>query len=569
VELEQMFIQAGKSDLSIKGVLTDPFALLTETGTLGGNLALTSGTLDANEWLFPEETTSNPTPTNELPAARPFDRFAIDFDARADKLIYDVYTLEKASAKGSVNPDHLILDQSSFTLEGSQMALTGSLDNLYGYSFDNQDLTGELEFKGGKLDLLQLSSIGVDPTATAATTTEAEYIALPERMSLRIATSVDEMLYDNISLKNVRGVIALNDQTAVIENGVAEALGGKMGVDGSYSYQGPETPPTFELKYDIAGASFKEAFDKLNTVQQLAPVAKFISGNFNTNLVMSSTLGKDMLPRLEDLDAEGVINTLNATLASFKPLNNAGEKLGIKEFQSIDLKNTKNWFTIENGTVTVKPFDLDWQGINATIGGSHSLTSAMDYDIQAIIPRSKLGNNVAGAAVNKGLDFLSGQASRLGLDLAAGDNIRLNINLTGSIDDPAVDIKLLGTEGEGSAKDAAKAALQNLAQQAKDSIERAAQARLDAAKAEAEAKARAVAEEAKAKAEARAREEAERLKAKAKAEADALAQKAADEAKKRAAEEAKRIADEEARKAAEEAKKKAKNALKGILKKDD
>jgi len=568
VDIQNMDIQAGKSDLKINGRLTDPFALATETGTLGGNLTINSMTLDANEWL--EEPATASTGGEAIPAARPFDRFDIGYEAKVKNLVYDVYTLENASSTGSVNADHLTLERTDFSLEGSAMSLSGKLDNLFGYTYEGGDLTGNLNFNGGKLDLLKLAEIGVDPNATSNTNSEeAEYIALPERMALRIAASIEEVLYDNITLTDVKGVIALASQKAEIENGVANGLGGKMAIDGSYEYNGVETAPVFDIKYDIKDASFKQAFEKLNTVQQLAPVAKFLTGNFNTNMVMSSSLGRDMMPSLNDLSADGFINTLNAALSSFGPLKLAGEKLGIKELDDIQFRNTKNWFTIENGLVNVKPFDVDWQGIDATIGGSHGLDQSMDYDIIALVPRDRLGKNVVGAAANTGIDFLSSQASKLGLNLDVGEFVRVKINLTGSMNDPKVGVTLLGTEGEGTAKDAAGAMAKELAKQTRDSIERLAQARLDAAKAEAEAKARAVANEAKAKAEAAAKAEADRLKAKAKAEADRVAGQAAGAAKKRAAEEAKKLLDDEARRKAEEAAKKAKDKLKGLFKKPD
>ena len=575
VDIQRMEIQAGRSDVVLTGQLTDPFALATETGTLGGKVSITSSMLDANEWLEePASATTSPasgTTTETLPAARPFDRFNVGFDANVNKLIYDVYTIDNASTSGSVNADHLVLEPTKFDLEGSKMTLSGKLDNLFGYTYENGDLTGNLNFTGGKLDLLKLSEIGVDPNAETSTTSaaEGEYVALPERMALRIATSVSEILYDDISLTNVKGVIALANQKATIENGVANGLGGKMGIDGSYAYKGPEVAPEFLMKYDIEDASFRQAFEKLNTVKSLAPVAKFLNGNFNTNMVMSSTLGKDMLPKLSDLSADGFINTINATLSSFGPLKIAGEKLGIKELDDVQIKNSKNYFTVENGFVNVKPFDVTWSGIDAIIEGSHGLDQSMDYDIVALIPRTKLGNNVAGAAANKGIDFLSGQASKLGLNLDVGEFVRVKINLTGSINDPKVGVTLLGTEGQGTAKDAAGAIAKDLAKQAKDSIQRLAQARLDAAKAEATAKAHAVAEEAKAKAQAAAKAEADRLKAQAKAKTDALAAKAGKEAKKAAEEQAKKLLDEETRRKAEEAAQKAKDKLKGLFKKPD
>ena len=568
VRLDKLDIQAGKTDMKVNGVLTDPFALATETGTLGGKISLVSKYLDANEWLEePVSSTSTPSTTAEVsPDVRPFDRFELDYEASVGKLAYDVYVLEDAKSSGKISPDALTLNDLDFKTAGSDISMKGKLDNLYGFAFDNEQLTGNLQLRSSALDLLAFSNVGVDPTSTqTASTTEATYLELPDNMSIRIATSVGKLIYDDIAVTDVNGVIAMANQSAVIENGTGKVLGGTVKIDGGYQYKGLTEAPTFDLKYDIQGASFRQAFEQLNTVQQLAPVAKFIDGSFNTNLMMSATLGKDMMPNLTSLNADGFIATLNATLANFPPLQKAADKLGLKQLEGVDLKNSKNWFSIENGTVTVQPFEVKWSGIDATIGGSHGLDQSMNYEIIALVPRALLAKNVAGAAANTGIDFLNGQASKLGLNLNVGEFVRVKIGMTGSIDDPKIDIKLLGTEGEGSLANGAKAALADAAKQARDSIERLAQAKFNEAKAEAESKARAVADSVRIAAETRARAAAEEAKAKAQQEANRLAQKAAEEAKAKAGEEAKRLAEEAAKKAGADAEQKAKDALKGIL----
>ena len=572
VALDAVAVQAGSSSFTLSGKLVDPLALLTDTGVLGGSLQATGSLFDANEWLAeqPVAAQSDPRSNEPLPTspARPFDRFDLAYTVDLDEVRYDVYTLKEVNAKGAVSSERLRFDAGRATLDGAELNLTGELDNLYGYTFDSEELTGLLDLRADQLDLLKLSELGTDPS-TAATSAAAPsgYVELPERMTIRISTSVKELLYDDLVLDNVNGVIAIANQGAVIENGVANFLSGQLAIDGGYQYLGATTPPTFDLKYDLKDASFKQAFEKLNTVKQLAPVAQYLSGSFNTNLVMSSTLGEDMLPDLRQLNADGFLATLDATLNNFAPLRKAADLLNIKELKSLDLRNTKNWFTIQDGTVELRPFDVKWAGIDATIGGTHGLDQAMDYEIIALIPREKLGGNVVGDAVNSGLDLLKGQASKLGLDLSAGEFVRVRIGLAGSIDDPKVTVKLLGTEGEGGVKGAAQAAIKDLAQQARDSIERVAQARLDAARAEAEARARTVADSVRNAAEARARAAAQQAQDRAKAEANRLAEQAAQKAKDEAAAEAKRIAEEAAKKAGDDAAEKAKDALKGLFKK--
>lgn len=567
--LEPTRVRAGSSDVTVEGTLTDVFALATETGTLGGNFAARAGRLDANEWLAPAEAPA-PVTDAEIPAdagvaTRPFDRFDVAFDLSADELLYDVYALTDVVARGDVTADDLTLATARADIAGSDLALEGALSNLFGFAFDGGELTGAMRLRSDRLDLLALSEAGVDsgaqPAQATAPAAEAGYLALPADMSIRVAAAVGELVYDGIVVDDVTGVVAIANQSAVVENGRGKVIGGTMRIDGGYQYRGEETPPTFDLKYDIANASFAEAFAQLNTVQRLAPIAQYITGTFNTNLVMSAPLGRDMLPVIRDLDADGFVNTLDATIQKFGPLATAADKLGLEAFETIELKNTKNWFTVEDGTVAVRPFEVSWRGIDATIGGTHGLDQAMDYEIVALVPRDLLGDNAVGAAANKGLDFLGSQAARLGIDLAVGEFVRVGVNLTGSIDDPNVGIKLLGTEGAGGRGAGAGAVARDLARQARDSLEREAQARLDAAKAEAEQRARAVADSVRAAAETRARAAAEEAKERAEAEAKRAAERAA----ARAGEEAKAAAEKAADQLGEDAKDKAKDAVRGLF----
>ncbi len=554
---------AGRSDFKADGALSDVFALLTDQGTLGGQFTLSAGLLDANEWLVEAPVVPG---TAQLPAARPFDRFDIGFDASIGRLLYDVYELTEAKAVGRVTPDQLTLNSTSFNTAGSDLALSGQLRNLFGYTYDQEELTGSLTIRSTKLDLLALSNVGLDPqaaAAAAASTTPAEYVPLPERMSITMDARVGQLIYDDITLRNVVGTIAMANQTAALSKGTGEILGGSVLIDGGYTYRGPSIEPTFDLKYGLRNIGFKEAFEQFNTVERLAPVAAYLDGKFNTDMVMSSSLGRDMMPNLENLDAEGFVNTLNAALQGFGPLKKAGELLGIPQLQNLVIGNTKNWFTIEKGLVTVRPFDVNYQGIKATIGGQHGLTQQMNYDIVARIPREMLGKNALGSAANQGIAVLQGQASKLGLNLNVGEFVNVSIKLTGSITDPKVDLKLLGTEGQGTVKDAATAVLKDVAKQARDSVERLAQAKLDEARTKAEGKARAVTDSVKAEASARAQALADEAKARAGAEAKRLA----DEAKARVGEEAKRAAEEALKAQGQQAGTKAKEALKDILKK--
>ncbi|MFK7934898.1 MAG: AsmA-like C-terminal region-containing protein, partial [Saprospiraceae bacterium] len=208
----------------------------------------------------------------------------------------------------------------------------------------------------------------------------------------------------------------------------------------------------------------------------------------------------------------------------------------LSELEDFKIRGTKNWFTIKDGRVDVQPFDVDVKNIAMNIAGSHGLDQTLAYNIKAKIPRSLLGNGTVGAAANKGLDFLAGQASKLGLNIANSEFVNVQIGLTGSVTQPKIDIKLLGGEGESSVADVAK-------EEVKEQI--------NEIKKEAEAEVKEKVNEQKDLAEARAKEIRDSIQRAAEQKAAAARKKAEAELAKKAEEAKEKIGEEAANKAKE------------------
>jgi len=202
---------------------------------------------------------------------------------------------------------------------------------------------------------------------------------------------------------------------------------------------------------------------------------------------MSGALGKDMMPDLTTLSAAGFLETLNAIFNNFKPMNDIGAKLGVDYLNKLELKNTKNWFEIKDGKVTVKPFNVQMRDVAMQIGGAHGLNQEMAYQITTKVPRSALQKSSVGAAANSGLNFLSKEASKYGVNLAQGEYINVRFDLTGSLSSPKVAMKVLGSDGQATIKDEATATVQATVDKAKDSLKNVASRELDKAKDQAKA----------------------------------------------------------------------------------
>lgn len=490
ISIHNLSGKLGNSDIQASGKLDNFMAYFSPKLTMKGDFNVKSTFFNANEWLKAMESadkagsaTGKEPDGGKIGAQQVFDRFDFALNASIGKLLFNEYEINSITADGWMAPNKLQLRKLSFLLGQSDFNTSGTVSNIFNWLFKNQTLGGDLVFSSRNLDLNQFMQ--QDPKAV--TTTATEPLVIPANIQMNVKADIGRLSYTNMILSDVSGTVLVADQSAKIIGGKAGTLGGKMNISGGYNSK-DSTKPGFDIKLGLEKIGFTDAFNTFNTVKKLAPIAQYISGAFNTDITMSGTLTKDMSPDLTSLQADGFLETLSGVIRNFKPLNEIGNKLNVKEFNNLELKNTKNWITIKNGAVEVKDFDYTFNNIAMKIGGKHGLNQDMDYKIKARIPRKMLESNAVGAAAYSGMGFLSKEASKYGVNISAGEFVNVLIGIGGSLYSPKLNFKILGTEG-GSVKDQVSESVGSAISTAKDSINKRAEQEIQKAKDKARAEA--------------------------------------------------------------------------------
>jgi len=492
LDIQNFDARLGKSDLRASGSIDNLLAYFSTTKTMRGNLNFSSGYFDANEWMEPTPASNSPVPSDMPPtatAATPvFDRWDFTMDGRIGKLKYDTYDISDMVMKGHFTPNKMDVSDFGLKLGASDLRGNGQIRNAWNYMFDNQTVAGTINLNSTYFDLNPFMEPTVPAASAAGTTTPAaeEVVPVPENMDMTINANFAKIKYTTYDLDNMQGQIVVKDRTAKLKDCTANIVGGLIGLNGEYNTQNL-SKPTFNMDMALQDMSFRKAFETFNTVKSLAPVMQLIDGKFNTTLSMSGLLGKDMMPDLSTLSAAGFLETISAVFNNFKPMNSIAEKLNMDYLKRLELGNTKNWFEIKNGVVTIKPFNVQVKDIAMQIGGSHGLSQEMSYQILTKIPRKALEKSGVGAAANSGLKLLSSEAGKLGVNIAQGEFINTRFDLTGSLFNPKVSMKVLGSDGQSTLKEEASATATAVYNQAKDSLTRVANQKIDEAKAKAEA----------------------------------------------------------------------------------
>lgn len=377
-----------------------------------------------------------------------------------------------------------------------------------------------------------------------------EPFLLPDGIDAKLALDVAKLRYGDLVLDNFKGTGRLRNRTLVLDGIRTDALGGAMKLDGKIATPIDE-PATFDIDYAVDKARFADAFEMLPSVRAYAPMARFLDGRFSTKLNAKGTLDESFSPKIDSIDASGLVAALQSKLTSdFKPLAVLNDAVpAIPE--PLDIEKVQARFAIDDGAVKLKPSTVEARGIALQVSGSHGLNQDMQYQITSEVPLEKLSSKLAK------------EAQALGLDLSKAKTVGVRAVLTGSIKAPRVTASIDTEALRGAIADAVSAeldeqrqrALEEATEQASRLVEEA-EKRADQIRAEAEKAADKLRKEADASAAqiekkgsgnpisaAAAREGAKRIRS----EADKRADQLVAEADKRAAQgvaEAQRRADQ-------------------------
>ena len=321
-------------------------------------------------------------------------------------------------------PQHAQLKSFNGTVGSSDVQASGSIDNLLGFVMQDDTLRGTATVHSNRFNL--------DEWATGEG--DLQIILVPPKIDFTLDATVAKLIYDKLEMNNARGRVRIKDQRATLDNFTMSTLGGQIGVSGWYETTTPATPK-FDVSYKMTNIDIPSAFKAFSTVQALAPAAKYASGSVSTDMHLTGTLGKDMMPLLPSLGGTGTLGTTQLAMHDFPALGKIADATKLQFLKDPTLQPLKAAFTIQNGRLVVKPFDVKAAGVTMNVAGSNGLDQSLLYTLGLRVPRALLGG-----AANDALTGLVSKAGGAGVNLAAAPEIPLAIQVGGTVTSPTVKV---------------------------------------------------------------------------------------------------------------------------------
>ena len=342
--------------------------------------------------------------------------------------------IKLATAVLKFNPATVTLENSVLTTGQTDLAVSGTIQNLMGYLFTDQQLKGNFKARSNTFSVndfmvKQIPSEENEEGETEVATAE-DAIKIPSFLDAQLDFAADRVLYDNLVLDNTTGSLRIENEAATLNNVTSKIFGGKIVLNGKVSTL--EVTPKFAMQLGLQSIDIAQAFKDMELLRNLAPIAQALQGKLTTDIDLRGDLNNDLTPRLETLAGNALAEILGARVNPEQAplLAQLDQRLEFINLDDLNLQDLETKLTFANGQVEVAPFDFDVKGIKGRASGAHGFDLEMNYEVALAIPAKYLGAEIGGVL------------ARLSAQEQESMVVALPIGLRGTFQNPVVNVNV-------------------------------------------------------------------------------------------------------------------------------
>lgn len=350
------------------------------------------------------------------------------------------------SARLNFAPQYLDLAQFDMLIGKNDFSAKGKIENYIAYWLKGETIKGKLETKSKYFNLNDLmpkdSTIAQKDTKTMDSNSNAiTTVKIPANIDFYMQADFAKLIYDNMEMENVNGIIIVKDEAVAMKNLSMNMLNGKMLVTGAYSTKNLEKP-TAEFNLDIMDFDIPKAAKTFATLGKMAPIAERTTGIFSAKFAFNTLLDNKMSPIATSINGSGTLATSKIVIENSETLNKLGETLKMDRLKKLSLDKLNISYAVADGKITTKPFDVKFGESKAKVSGSTSFDETIDYLMKMEIPRKEMGGSA-----NSLLEGLAGTANSKGIGLKIADIMKFDVMIGGTFKNPIIKTGLKDAAG--------------------------------------------------------------------------------------------------------------------------
>lgn len=287
-------------------------------------------------------------------------------------------------------PRYLNLSETKVLVGDNDITADCRFENYLAFALKGKTLKGQLNLKSNHMNLNDFMNSDDNDVSTqsdeeevkeseTAEKSEGGVIIVPENIDFNMNVDMAEILFNELSLRDLKGKLSVKDGTADMSNLSANTMGGSVVINGTYSTAQDTTEPELDASFALNELSFAQTFKELTIVQKMTPIFENLGGNFSGKIAVDTKLDSLMSPQLGTLTANGNLKTRNLNLSGVDIIDKIAEATKHEELKDITVKDLNVDFTIKDGRIATRPFDIKMDNMNLNLSGTTGLDQTIDY----------------------------------------------------------------------------------------------------------------------------------------------------------------------------------------------
>lgn len=307
----------------------------------------------------------------------------------------DIPDMEIKKSLFTFTPKYLQLSETTVNIGKNDITADSRFENYIGYVLKGTTLKGNLNVRSDYFNLSDFMSTDTEDTSSPENTTAADTAAttvtgiveVPHNIDFQMDANLKQVLFGKMSFNNMNGKLIVKDGKIDMKNLSMSTMGGNVVMNGYYSTADIKKP---EMKagFKLTDIGFAQAYKELDMVQKMAPIFENLKGNFSGSINVLTNLDASMSPVLDTMQGDGSLSTRDLSLSGVKAIDQIADAIKQPSLKEMKVKDMTLDFTIKDGRVETKPFDIKMGDYNLNLSGSTGLDQTIDYTGKIKLPAS-------------------------------------------------------------------------------------------------------------------------------------------------------------------------------------
>jgi Uncharacterized protein involved in outer membrane biogenesis len=307
----------------------------------------------------------------------------------------DIPDMEIKKSLFTFTPKYLQLSETTVNIGKNDITADSRFENYIGYVLKGTTLKGNLNVRSDYFNLSDFMSTDTEDTSSPENTTAADTAAttvtgiveVPRNIDFQMDANLKQVLFGKMSFNNMNGKLIVKDGKIDMKNLSMSTMGGNVVMNGYYSTADIKKP---EMKagFKLTDIGFAQAYKELDMVQKMAPIFENLKGNFSGSINVLTNLDASMSPVLDTMQGDGSLSTRDLSLSGVKAIDQIADAIKQPSLKEMKVKDMTLDFTIKDGRVETKPFDIKMGDYNLNLSGSTGLDQTIDYTGKIKLPAS-------------------------------------------------------------------------------------------------------------------------------------------------------------------------------------